>query len=172
MASKGKYNKTIVERICQLIKSDSYTVAEICRNVGINPDTYYAWLNKKADFSDAIKRARGEYDAFIAAEAQKSLVKLIQGYSVDETKTVYENVNKKDGELSAKPKIREQTITKKHYQPSVPAVIFALTNKDSDNWKNRLNSEVTGKDGKDLIPAKVLSKKEAQELLSNLENEC
>jgi len=43
-------------------------------------------------------------------------------------------------------------VTRKHYQPSVPAVIFSLTNRDSENWKNRQNTEITGKDGKDLLP--------------------
>jgi len=31
-----KYNKKIVEKICELIRSDSYTVLEICKQVGIS----------------------------------------------------------------------------------------------------------------------------------------
>lgn len=33
-------------------------------------------------------------------------------------------------------------------------------------------TELTGKDGKDLIPARVLTKEEAKELLNKLDNEC
>jgi hypothetical protein len=128
-----------------MIKSDSYTIAEICNTVGIHVDTYYDWYNNKTEFSENIKKAKGEFDDYIANEARKSLVKLIKGYDIDETKTVYVN------DITGKPKIKEKTTVKKHFQPNTGAVIFALTNRDSENWKNRQNTEVTGKDGKDLF---------------------
>jgi hypothetical protein len=167
----AKYNKKIVKRICDLIRKDSYTIAEICSLSGIHIDTYYDWKNNKPDFSEALEKARGEFDEILVKEAKNSLRKLITGYTVDETKTVYEPSSKTD--QAAKPKIKEQTITKKHYQPSVPAVIFALTNKASDEYQNRQNTELTGKGGKDLIPpARVLTKEEAKELLNKLDNGC
>jgi len=100
----------------------------------------------KLEFSECIKKAQGIFDEKCTVEAKKSLMKLVSGYTVDETKTIY--VDSKEG----RQKIKEQTITKKHYQPGLGAAIFVLTNKDPDNWKNRQNNEVTGKDGKDLIP--------------------
>lgn len=155
----AKYSKEIVEKICQLVRSDSYTIEEICKNVGINKDTYHSWLNFKPDFSDAIKKAKGEFDELIASEARKSLLKLIQGYEVEEKKTVY--VNDKEN----KPKVKEQTVQKKHFQPNTAAVIFALTNKAPDEYKNRQNTELTGKDGKDLIPETKLEKLSDDDLL-------
>lgn len=149
MARPTKYNKKIVSGICSLIKKDSYTIAELCSLSGINIDTFYTWQKNKPEFSDAIKKAREEYDEIIVKEAKKSLMKLVQGYTVDETKTVYEPQAKSDP--NAKPKIKEQTITKKHVQPSIPAVIFTLTNKAPEEYKNRYNNELTGKDGKDLF---------------------
>jgi transposase-like protein len=165
----AKYNKKIVDKICELIESDSYTIAEICEKVGIHKDTYYEWIKNKADFTDSIEKARQRFDEILVKEAKNSLRKLVNGYTVDETKTVYEPTSKTDS--TAKPKIKEQTITKKHFQPSVPAVIFALTNKASEEYKNRQHAELTGKDGKELIPARVLTKKEAKELLDDLNNE-
>lgn len=165
----AKYSKKIVERICSLIEKDSYTIVEICDAVGISKETYYTWQETHSDFSDAIKKAKDTFDELLVKEAKNSLRKLVTGYTVDETKTVYEPATKTD--LTAKPKIKEQTITKKHYQPSVPAVIFTLTNKASDEYKNRQHAELTGKDGKELIPARVLTKKEAKEILDSLENE-
>jgi transposase-like protein len=47
MPRKGKYDKEIVEKICLLIQTDSYTIAEICQQVSINQDTYFDWLKKK-----------------------------------------------------------------------------------------------------------------------------
>ena len=39
----AKYNRKVVERIVGLLKSDSYTIAEICQQVGISPATYHRW---------------------------------------------------------------------------------------------------------------------------------
>lgn len=141
----AKYNKKIVKLICDLIKKDSYTIAEICSLVGINVDTYYDWKKNKPEFSEELTRARDQFDEIIIKEAKNSLRKKVNGYEVEEKKTVY--VDTKEG----KPKIKEQTVIKKHYQPDTEAIKFVLTNKIPDEYRNRVNNEVTGKDGKDLF---------------------
>ncbi len=151
----AKYNKRIVKNICSLIKKDSYTIAEICSQTGINIDTYYDWLKNKPEFSEAIKKAKGEYDEFIAAEAKKSLLKKIQGYTVQEKKVVMVESKDKDESGKSKPKIKEQTIIDKYYQPDTAAIIFTLTNKVPEEYQNKYNTELTGKDGKDLIPEPI-----------------
>jgi len=162
----AKYNKKIVEKICELVKTDSYTVDELCLKVGIARSTYFEWKANNVDFSDALQKANDElYDKMLIV-AKKSLFKLVEGYTYDEKKTITVN----DG--NGQPKIKEQTIIKKTVSPNLGAIIHLQTNRDPANWKNRQNTEVTGKDGKDLIPARVLTKKEAQEFLSNLEDEC
>lgn len=161
-----KYNKKIVKHIFDLIAKDSYTIAEICASVGISERCYYTWQEENAEFAEGIKKAREKYDETLVKEAKRSLIKLVKGYDVEETKVVY--TEGKDG----KPKVKEKTSIKKHFQPSVPATIFMLTNKAPEEYKNRQTSELTGKGGKDLIPARVLSKKEMQELLTELDNEC
>jgi len=144
----AKYNKKIVKRITDLIKKDSYTIAEICSLSGISDSTYYEWQASHSEFSENIQKARQEFDEILVKEAKKSLRKLITGYDIEEKKTVF--TEGKDG----KPKVKEQVTTKKHFQPNVAATIFALTNKASDEYKNRQNTELTGKDGKDLINTK------------------
>lgn len=167
----AKYSKSIVRKIASLIKADSYTIAEICQRVGISESTYYEWQKTKPEFSENIKNAEEARMQVFVAEAKKSLLKMIQGYTVYEKKTITVDSGKKDTEGKTMPKIKEQSILEKHFQPNVAAVIFALTNGDPDNWKNRQNSEVTGKGGKDLIPPRVLSPKEIKEYLNQLENE-
>jgi hypothetical protein len=157
----AKYSKKIVERICSLISEDSFTVAEICAKAGIAISTYYEWQESKAEFSEAIKRSKDKFDETLVKEAKASLRKLVNGYEFDEKKTIY--TTDKDG----KPKIKEQTTIKKHYQPSVPAVIFTLANKASDEYKNRQSSEITGKDGKDLFSG--LTDDQLQERINELE---
>ena len=135
----AKYNEQIVTDICNLIKKDSYTIAELCKEVGIASSTYYEWLETKAEFSEAIQKAKYQFDEIIVNEAKNSLRKLVQGYEIDEKKTVF--TEGKDG----KPRIKEQTTVKKHIQPNVAAIIFLLTNKASNEFKNRLNTDHTTK---------------------------
>lgn len=124
----AKYSKKMVDNICHLLKSDSYTIAEVCRMVGINPDTYYDWQANKPDFSERIKKAQDERMMFFVSEAKKSLLKKVQGYTVDETKTVYVDSGRtKPGEKS-QPKVKEVIITEKHVPPSLDVIINFLNN--------------------------------------------
>src|SRR3712207_2948180 len=84
----AKFSKKTVDKIVGLVKSDTYTIAEICRQVGITPKTYHQWVNDYPDFADAIEMARQERMQFFVQEAKKSLLKKIQGYEVTETKVV------------------------------------------------------------------------------------
>ena len=151
----AKFSKKTVEKIVGLVKSDTYTIAEICRQVGITPKTYHQWVNDYPDFADAIEMARQERMQFFVQEAKKSLLKKIQGYEVTESKVVTIPGKEKDANGKPKPIIKEQTTTKKHIQPDTAAVIFTLTNGDPDHWRNRQSTEVTGKDGKDLFASKT-----------------
>lgn len=152
----AKYSKRITNKICSLIKEDSYTVAEICLKAGISERSYYDWKNKYAEFADAIKKAEDDFNSLLVVEAKKSLMKLVQGFMVQEKKTVTVDSGRKDEE-TGKPivKVKEHTVAEKHYQPNPTAIIFTLTNRDPENWKNRQNTELTGKDGKDLITGSI-----------------
>lgn len=151
----AKFSKKTVDKIVGLVKSDTYTIAEICRQVGITPKTYHQWVNDYPDFADAIEQAKEERMQFFVQEAKKSLLKKIQGYEVAETKVVTIPGKKKDERGNPKPEIKEQTTTKKHIQADTAAIIFTLTNGDPDHWRNRQSTEVTGKDGKDLFANKT-----------------
>lgn len=160
----AKYNKEIVEEITDLIKSDSYTVTEICKRVGIADCTYFEWQKEKPDFSEKIKKAKKERRKMYAVEAEKSLLKKIRGYEVVETKTVN------------RQKSTEITTTTKHILPDTAAIIFALTNQDPENWKNKQYNEHTGKDGDDLFKSFDASKiptenlKKVEKILSEGQN--
>ncbi|MFS0489901.1 phBC6A51 family helix-turn-helix protein [Leadbetterella byssophila] len=169
----AKFSKKTVDKILELWSSDTYTIAEVCELVGIAERTFYNWRDRNAEFADALKKAEDKRNQFFLAEAKKSLLKKIQGYTIKEKHTTYVNSTGRSstGEEIEKPKIKEQKIVEKHFQPDTAAIIFTLTNQDPENWRNRQSTEVTGKDGKDLIPAKTLTKEEARELLRDLENE-
>jgi transposase-like protein len=167
----AKFSKKTVDMIVGLVKSDTYTIAEICRQVGITPKTYHQWVNDYPDFADAIEQAKAERMQAMVIEAKKSLMKKIQGYDVTETKVVTIPGKQKDEKGNPKPIIKEQTTTKKHIQPDTAAIIFTLTNGDPEHWRNRQSTEVTGKDGKDLFANKTDEEldKEIEELKRKLE---
>lgn len=167
----AKFCKKTVDMIVGLVKSDTYTIAEICRQVGITPKTYHQWVNDYPDFADAIEQAKAERMQAMVIEAKKSLMKKIQGYDVTETKVVTIPGKQKDEKGNPKPIIKEQTTTKKHIQPDTAAIIFTLTNGDPEHWRNRQSTEVTGKDGKDLFANKTDEEldKEIEELKRKLE---
>ncbi|MCE5320080.1 MAG: hypothetical protein LLF93_03145 [Bacteroidales bacterium] len=169
-----KYSKKIVKRITDLIRADSFTIAEICAKVNISERCYYEWQKENAEFAEAIKSAKDCFDEMLLAEAKKSIVKKVKGYDVEEVKTLYVDSGKVGAAGASVPKIKEQTKTTKHIQPDTASIIFVLTNKAPEEWKNRINSEITGKEGKDLIPQQidisVLSEEERKVLLKVGEN--
>lgn len=145
----AKFSKKITGKIVELVKSDTYTIAEICRQVGISQRTYHLWIEEHPEFADAIEQAKEERMQFFVIEAKKSLLKKIKGYEVIETHVT--TVPDKKGN----PTIKEQKNVKKHFQPDTAAIIFTLTNGDPEHWRNRQSTEVTGKDGKDLFANKT-----------------
>lgn len=140
-----KYSEKIAKKIFSLIEKDSYTIAEICANVGISEPCYYRWQSQFIEFRAGITRARETFVEKSLVECERSMVRLINGYDYEEVKTVMIDNG------SGNPKIKERTIIKKHIIPSLPAIIHFQTNKDPENWKNRQTNELTGKGGKDLF---------------------
>lgn len=156
-----KYSEKIAKKIFSLIEEDSYTVAEICANVGISARCYYYWIQEFAEFARGIKKARETFAEIKLVECERSLTKLINGYDYEEVKTVLVNDSK------GQPTIKEKTIMKKKVAPNLGAIIHFQTNKDPENWKNKQTTELTGKDGKDLFEG--MSNEELDERIAELE---
>lgn len=138
----SKYTPEVVEIIRKsLAQGDSRATA--CKLAGISDDSFGRWLADNAEFAAVVKNAEDEYRNWehneILASAKKSLRVLIEGQEYEETITEYEN----DG--TGQPRIKRQTTKTKKVLPSATAVIFALCNRDPENWKNRISSEVEAK---------------------------
>lgn len=154
----AKFGKKIMEKIVELVKSDTYTIAEICRQADIGIRTFHRWMHDYPTFAEAIEQARDERIQQFVLEAKKSLMKKIQGYDVIETKVVKIPGGEKDEDGNPKPVIKEQVTIKKHIQPDTAAIIFTLTNGDPEHWRNRQTTEVTGSDGEPLFVPKITDK--------------
>lgn len=165
-----KYDKDIVNKICALIREDSYTIPEICQLVGIAESTYHEWKTKKPEFSESIKKAQSNFDNLLVAEAKKSLVKMVRGYTVQEKKTVTVDTGKRDNENKPIIKIKEHSVVDKHYQPNPTLIIFTLTNRDPDNWKNKQEQTLSGEVGiKSTLES--MSDEELQKVIDGEEKE-
>lgn len=143
----AKYNQRIVNRICDLISKDSYTIAEICEKVKISESTYYEWLKTKSEFSEDIKKAQDKLTQDLLIECNRSLVKLIKGYTIQEKKTVTADTGRKDENHKPIVKVKEHSVVEKYYPPSLGAIIHFQTNRDPDNWKNRQENKLSGEVG-------------------------
>ncbi len=161
-----KYNEETIKALADAFK-DGETIDDACKKAGIDRSTYFEWMNDegKADFSDIIKKAKAEFRKTIVGRLEASLWKKALGFEIDETKI----------ERNGNGDIRKKTVTTKYYPPDTAALIFALTNVSPDQWKNRQNTEVTGKDGRDLYPSQSIDMdkltKEQREVLLSIGND-
>lgn len=137
--SKGKFNDVKDDIIFYIREGDSNILA--CKKVGISKETFYTWINDKPDFSDSLKKARKEFRETIVQTLEQSLWKRAAGYEIEESKNEYRTL--KDG---SKVLVKSSKITK-HFPPDTGALIFALTNLDPENWKNRQDNRLSVDDG-------------------------
>lgn len=162
MAGKpSKYTPEAIQAICECLERGE-TRKAACAKAGISQDSFNRWLNEYADFSAAVKNAEQAYRDWehneILNSAKKSLRILIEGMEFDETTTEYEQ----DPRDPSRPRVRKQITKTKKILPNATAVIFALCNRDPENWKNRINSEVE---------AKVQTEQKEDVSLSNVSDE-
>lgn len=136
------YTPERVKRICDAIErgETNETAAKIG---GISVGTFCRWMDEKSEFNEAVKRAKAAFEDWqmdgILEDARKSLKTLVCGQEYEEIKTEYEN------DKLGNPRIKKQMRTTKKILPNPTAVIFALCNRDPDNWKNRVAQDVNGK---------------------------
>ena len=137
--SKGKFNDVKDDIISYIREGDSNILA--CKKVGISKETFYTWINDKPNFSDSLKKARKEFRETIVQTLEQSLWKRAAGYEIEESKNEYRTL-KDGGEVL----VKSSKITK-HFPPDTGALIFALTNLDPENWKNRQDNRLSVDDG-------------------------
>ena len=137
--SKGKFNDVKDDIISCIREGDSNILA--CKKVGISKSTFYEWLESYPDFSDSLKKARKEFRETIVQTLEQSLWKRAAGYEIEESKNEYRTL--KDG---SKVLVKSSKITK-HFRPDTGALIFALTNLDPENWKNRQDNRLSVDEG-------------------------
>lgn len=106
------------------------TVYQICSILNCSTQTYYNWRNEHPEFAEAVK-----YVLFLGSQnCLKSLFERANGLSKTVTKRVIEGA---DG------KTRYEYITVTN-PPDTQALKFILTNRDPDNWKEKVDVKQSG----------------------------
>lgn len=113
-----------------------------CEAMGISEDTLARWMDK-AEFADAIKKANEVFKQKAVTDVKNALVQRALGYKAKRTRLSNDNyTDPKTGEVRTRKSLllTEDVI----YPPDTAAAIFLLTNLDSENWKNKQNTELDG----------------------------
>lgn len=155
MARNTKYDADTFPLLVKKYARDGFTDKEIYQSLGIGKDSFYTYINKHSEFSDALKEGRKP----VVAKVEDNFYKRANGYMVEEITTEYVNDDK------GNPQIKSKKIVQKHIAPDVGAAIFVLTNKDPENWKQQNRIDVTSK-GKEINSNSIVVTPEEIELIN------
>jgi hypothetical protein len=124
-------------KLCELGATDR----EIADFFEVSERTIHRWKIEHQDFCHSLKTAKETADERV----ERSLYHRAIGYSFDSVKIF----NDKGVSLEV-PFIE-------HVPPDTTAAIFWLKNRRPDQWREKTTQEVTGADGKPLIPEQTAS---------------
>lgn len=140
---KTKYKEDylrIAEVVCE---EGGLSLRQLGKVLGVSATTIIQWKKKYPGFGDAVDRGTHAFDV---STAKDSLQKRLTGYFYNETtSTLALNT------LTDKIEMKVTKIVKKHVPPDTNALKFYLTNKQPEQWKDRQEHSVFGKNGKDLF---------------------
>lgn len=134
------YNTRIAPHIEKIItlRAAGFLYDDIASMINVAPSTLYKHKLEIEEFSESLKNADDE----LITTLEHSLYSLAKGtYKQVRKKTIYEA----DG---LTPKLVE--VTEEYGKPELGAVIFALTNKDNDHWKNKQDFSMNGRIDTDI----------------------
>lgn len=140
---KYKYKKSVTNKIYKLLSTKKHSIRELCKIVSISESVFYLWRNEIEEFRDLLEKAESVRFDSILAMCETKLEDLANGYEYEETKTIFEMKERKDGTGTLKKEavIKEQIVVTKHIKPDLGAIIHLQTNLDPEKWKNRQSVE-------------------------------
>lgn len=156
MTKKKRRNTTYKDWITEegLIKiegwaRDGLINDQIANEIGIHPSTLYDWQKKYSEIAEVLKRGKEVIDR----QVENALLKRALGYEYEEV--TKERMIKKDvkgdpmTDLHGFPiaEMVETKRVKKEVVADTTAQIFWLKNRKPEQWRDKRETEVTGKDG-------------------------
>lgn len=133
----SKFKAEYVEQAYIACARMGATDIDLAKLFAVDEKTINTWKHKHPEFLQSLKVGKDEFDTGMVEAALRERA---TGYSHPEDKIFNDG-----GEPLIVP-------TTKHYPPDTTAGIFWLKNRQPDRWRDKLDHEHTGKDGKDLVP--------------------
>lgn len=133
----------IAKLICEAYASNTATIESCCKANGISWATFWHWCNDKTpdkvnEINELYKEAQAlkdrAYKSNLKQLARTALEKRVIGYDLD-VEEVTEEALKVDGQTTDAKVIRTKKTTR-HIPADVRAIIYALDNTDSVNFKS------------------------------------
>ena len=129
--------------------TQGYAQKEACKKVGIAEGTFYRWCDEDKEFRELVRDAQNEarINKADVRAVEQALLDIARGFDYEEVKTEYESrevIDEQTGKKEFKPVIKKQVRTQKRVTPNVEAIKFLLTNRDPQNWKNRIDTMAVG----------------------------
>lgn len=153
--AKAKYLEWIgeqgLERLAEM--APRLTDAEMAKEMGISPSTYYDWLKKHPEMSEAVTRARTGADARANNESvERSLLETALGG----VRVLKKPMKLKSTSFDARGRrVEKEKIVyadeEVYIQPNVKAQIFWLTNREPERWRNRVEAVLPGANEMQII---------------------
>lgn len=150
MMAKGKYKTWLTEdglkKLAEM--APRLTDAEMAKEMGVSSSTYYDWLRRYPEMSEAMTRARTGADARAINESvEESLLDAARGG----IRTIKKPMKVRSTSYDARGRRieREEIVLadeQVYIQPNVKAQIFWLTNRAPERWRNKIEAAVSGGD--------------------------
>ncbi len=140
----------ICKAVCDLYATDQHPIDECCQANGISASMFDNWVNDFPEIGSLYKAAKdkstGVFKARLRVKAKRALEKLVDGFTYEEV--TKEGVATPDP-VTGQPRVtvtNVKTVTKQ-VAPNPTSVIFSLKNVDAENFKDRVQQEISGPDG-------------------------
>lgn len=143
--AKGKYQQWLTEESLARLrgwKMRGLTDEQIAENMGIACGTLYRWMNEHSEIYEALKTGKDEADMIV----ENALFQSAVGYDYEEIteELVYD----------AKTRTHIMKVTKrqtKHQAPSNTAQIFWLKNRRAEQWRDKVENNITLNEDTDAL---------------------
>lgn len=144
----SKFKKEFVEQAYKLALLGA-TDDELADFFRVRVSTIHNWKKRHNEFLDALKRGKEVADANVSDR----LFQRAMGFEHDSE------------EIKVVNGVVERVPVRKIYPPDPTSAIFWLKNRQPEKWRDKQTTELTGKDGKDLMQNLDLSKLSDKELI-------
>lgn len=126
--ANSKYDPDTFPLRAKELARDGFSDKQIYQQLGICKDTYYRYIKKYSDFSDALREGRKPINILV----ENALLQRCLGYEYEETSTSARTIGKKKKVVEQKIKRTTKTVL-----PHVGACQNWLRTKKPEQWKDQ-----------------------------------